>query len=319
VAERINSSLKSSLAARLLELPEVSEVDFKLTEMVSLGEGSLIGIPLHGIDADGFSAAQITIQDGRMLQPEERHVVLLGASLAESLRKRRGQQIEIEGEHFQVAGIFQGVDALELNTVIAPLADVQELMDRSGQVSEFQLRVKPTVADDAAIQRLCREIESLRDEQQNSLGLKALPTRQFVNTDTETRLAGAMAWGTSIVAVVISAVGMLNTMLMSVFERTRELGVLRAIGWSRSRVVRMIVGESLILSLIGALTGSIAAWALVRGLSTWPETRTIVHPDLSPAAVICGAAIAIAAGVAGSLYPAYRGANIPAVEALRYE
>jgi putative ABC transport system permease protein len=319
VAERINSSLKATFAARLLALPGVSEVDFKLTEMVSLGEGSLIGIPLHGIDPVGFTAAKTTIQAGRMLQATDRHAVLLGASLAESLGKQAGQRIEIEEELFQVVGLFQGVDALESNTVMAPLADVQALMDRPGQVSEFQLRVAPTIVDDAALHDLCRKIETLRDDQEHSLGLKALPTQQFVNTDTETQLTSAMAWGTSTVAVVLSTVGMLNTMLMSVFERTRELGILRAIGWSRSRIVRLIVGESLVLSLVGVLTGSGAAWALVRGLSAWSVTRTIVHPNLSPTAVLCGAVIAIAAVMGGSLYPAYRGASIPAVEALRYE
>jgi putative ABC transport system permease protein len=245
--------------------------------------------------------------------------VLLGASLAQSLRKQPGDRLEIEGSQFEVVGLFEGADALESNTILALLSDAQELMDRPQQASEFEIRVSQDVHDDKAIQDLCRSIESLRDDQERSLGLKALPTKQFVSSDTETRLAGAMAWGTSAVAVLLSLVGMMNTMLMSVFERTREFGVLRAIGWPRGRVVRLILGESLVLSSTSVLIGALAAWLLVVGLSTLPLTQTIVRPALSPIAVVFGAIIALLAGLGGALYPAYRGASIPAVEALRYE
>lgn len=319
VAERINSSLKVSFVDQLREVPGIADVSYQLTEMVSLGGGGLIGIPLHGINQTGFSAENIAIKCGRNLQPQDRQVVLLGTGLAQSLGKNVSDTIEIEGKPFSVVGLFEGVDALESNTVVAPLSDVQALMDRPGQVSEFQLRVSPPFANDAALHDLCRAIESLRDEQGHSLGLKALPTRQFVNTDTETQLTRAMAWGTSAVTVVLSVVGMLNTMLMSVFERTRELGILRAIGWSRSRVVRLVIGESIVISVAAVIAGSIGAWGLVHCLAKWSVSRTIVHPDLSPVAVGYAAAIAIAAGIAGAIYPAYRAASIPAVEALRYE
>lgn len=319
VAERINSSLRTTLAFRVRALPGVAAVDYKLTEMVSLEEGSLIGIPLHGLDPEGFGLAQLQVTSGRTLTMVDRRCILLGAGIAESLGLKVGQSIEIEGRQFQIVGLFQGVDALESNTVVALLNDVQELMDRPGQVSEFQVQADPSLADDAALSELCQQIEALRDEEQNSLGLKALPTRSFVSADMETRLTSAMAWGTSVVVVVLSVVGMFNTMLMSVLERTREIGVLRAIGWPRRRVVGLILGEALMLIAMGSLAGTAGAAALVLLLSHWSATRTIVRPDLSCWAVISGVAIALVAGAAGSLYPAYRGSSISPTEALRYE
>ena len=74
--------------------------------------------------------------------------------------------------------------------------------------------------------------------------IEATPTAEFVNSTPEIQFVHAMAWVTSAVALVIGAVGMLNTMVMSVFERTKEIGILRAIGWGRWRVVRMILMES---------------------------------------------------------------------------
>ena len=119
-----------------------------------------------------------------------------------------------------------------------------------------------------------------------SLGCKAVPTRQFVQTDSETRLASAMAWGTSVIAVR-AVVGTLNTMLMSVLERTRELGLLRAVGWSRARVVRLILGESLLIGS-SARRGGPGRRLLVRALAAWSFTRNCVHPNLSPSAVGLG-------------------------------
>ena len=169
VAERITSSLGAPLAAQLAALPEVASVDGSLTEMVSFGEQTLVGIPLHGLDPAGFAVGSLTIASGRGLKKEDRHSVLLGSGLARALGKRAEESVEIEGTPFRIAGIFQTDNALESNTAVAPLADVQELMGRPGQVSEFQLRVVPTTASDPGIRNLCRQIESLRNEKESSL------------------------------------------------------------------------------------------------------------------------------------------------------
>lgn len=319
VAERITSSLNGGLAKSLAALPGVAEVDGSLTEMVSLGARTLVGIPLHGLDPNGVAIRRLSIAQGSVFGTTDRHVVLLGASLARAIGKEAGQTVPIEGTEFRIAGIFNTDNALESNTAAAPLWDVQELMGRPGQVSEFQLRLAPTVVSSGDVSRLCTQIEALRDLSGRSLGFKALPTRQFVNSDTETRLTAAMAWGTSIIAVMLSVVGTLNTMLTSVLERTKELGILRAIGWTRARVVRMVLGESLILGLAGASLGALAAALLVWRLAEWSFTRNFVHPTLSPSAVAWGVCLTLVAAMMGAFYPAYRGASVAPTEALRFE
>jgi putative ABC transport system permease protein len=319
VTERITSSLSADLAVRLRELPEIASVDGSLTEMVSLGQSALIGIPMHGVDPAGSTLKNIDVIRGRALTPGNRRAVLLGSALADGLKRRPGETLEIEGTSFHIAGIFQAPDALEANTIVAPLADVQDLMGRPRQVSEFQIRAVPDAANEAGIVRLCHEIEALSDPAGHSLGFKALPMRQFVETDTETRLTSAMAWGTSAVAISLSLVAMLNTMLMSVLERTKELGVLRAIGWTRGRVIRLILGESLVIALCAGLVGAAGAGLFVRALGTWSYTRNFVQPTLSADAVLLGIALTIVAGVAGSLYPAYRGASCTPLAALHFE
>ncbi len=319
VAERITSSLSASLAVRLRELPEVAAAEGSLTEMVSLGERALIGIPMHGVDPQGFALQQLDVVRGRPLTATDRRTILLGSALADGLKKQPGETLEIERTKFQIAGVFRTGDAIESNTILAPLADVQELMGRPGQVSEFQIRTTSGGGEHTDIARLCREIEALRDPAGRSFGFNALPTQQFVNTDTETRLTSAMAWGTSVVAIGLSLVAMLNTMLMSVLERTREFGVLRAIGWTRGRVIRMILGESLAIGIFASLVGMLGAGLFVRALGTWSYTRNFVHPSLSAQAILLGIVLTLFAGLAGSLYPAYRGATCAPLSALHFE
>lgn len=319
VAERITSSLHADLADRMRRLPGIARVDGRLTEMVSLGNGSLLGVPLHGLDPQGFAIAHYSLAQGTPLGPGDRRVVLLGSGLAAALGKSPDAQVDLEGTAFRVAGVFQTGDALESNTAIATLADVQELTDRPGRVSEFQIQVSPQAAEPAAVRKLCQAIEALGDQAGRPLGLKALPMRDFVASDTETGLLQAMAQGTSLVAIFLSSLGVLNTMLMSVAERTKELGVLRAIGWSRRLILRMILGESLLLCTGGVAIGSLVAWGAVRGLAAWSFTQTLVQAGLPWAAVAAGATVGIVAAVLGAVYPALRATRVDPTEALHYE
>jgi putative ABC transport system permease protein len=319
VANRLTSSLRMDFASRLKSLPGVEDVDASLTEMVSVGNAILVGIPLRGLSPTGFVAATISIADGRTLRPGDRGVVLIGSGIGAALGKRSGDSIDIEGRQFQVVGVTQASNPFDANSIVATLADVQSLMGRAGIVSEFQVRAAKSVRDDASLHELCRAIESLRDEQHQALGLKAEPTHQFVGDATEAKLGRATAWAITAIVVVLSFVGILNTMLMSVIERTEEIGVLRAIGWKKRRVLRMILGESVVISLVGAMAGIVVSWLLIRFLSEWSRTSLLVSPNLSAAALVSGFAVAIIAGTAGALYPATHAARMLPVESLRYE
>ena len=163
--------------------------------MVSLGDARLLGIPLRGLNPEGFAIEQLTISQGQPLSSNDRGVVLLGSGIAEALQRPDANQIEMEGRTFRVAGIFQGSNPFDANSVIAPIADVQELMGRPGVISEFLVRVTPEIRDEAALRTVCRAIEGMKDAEQQSLGLKAQTTNQFVATATEARLGSAPSVG----------------------------------------------------------------------------------------------------------------------------
>jgi putative ABC transport system permease protein len=128
-----------------------------------------------------------------------------------------------------------------------------------------------------------------------------------------------MLSGISILAIAVGGVSVLNTMLMSVLERTREIGVLRALGWRRRRVLGLVVQESLILAELGGAAGVLVAFGLSALLRALPMIGESMLADWAPAVFLRAVAVATLLGLVGGLYPAYRATRLQPIEALRYE
>ncbi len=319
VTERLTSSVDQRVGRRLEGLPGVDAVTAGLMDVVSFPEANLIGVPIQGWAADSFLFDDLKMIEGRRLLANDRRVVMLGIILARNLDKRPGDTIEIEMEPFEVIGVYESFNVFENGSAVLLIEELQELMDRPGQATGFQVVLEDTPDREQARDRLRGQIEDLRDEQGRSLKLAALPTREYVQSTLQIRMAHGMAWLTSAIALVIGAIGMLNTMIMSVFERTSEIGILRAIGWRKPRIMGMILGESLVLCVAGATVGTLGAVVLTRWLSTFPAVSGYIQGVIPPVVFLQGFAIAILVGLIGGVYPAYRGASLAPTEAIRHE
>lgn len=319
VSNRLTSNLHTDIVDHIRSLPNVQLVDGCLTEMVSLGKDHLLGIPMRGYLPDSKVLGELNLRSGKTIDGDEAGRVLLGSGLADALGKRPGQIIEIEETRFEIAGVFEGENPFDANSLIGSLTDVERLMGRPDIISEIQVRAVPAARDETSLEQLCRSIESLQNKQHESLGLKAQRTKRFVATASEARLGGAMAIATMAIVITLSLIGMLNAMLMSALERTREIAVLRAIGWKRSRVVRMIMTEGFVLGLIGAIVGNCAAILLIMGLRRWSLTSLLIPSEVSFEAMGLAVATAFVAALAGSFYPSFHAASVMPVEALRHE
>ncbi len=318
-AQRASGSLEARAAVRLRELTGVADVTLSLTDVVSLGDGAR-GVPVHGWPAECRMLDNLAISDGRRLVADDHGRVLLGSVLAHNLNKHVGETLEIELNPFEVAGIFDSSNVFEGGSAVVLLDDLQKLMDQEGQVSEFLVALDSDEArGEDGLDRLCAKIKDLRDVNDKPLGLTAMATEDYAGKSFEVSMARAMSWATSTIALAIGCVGMLNTMAMSVLERTREIGVLRAIGWRRSRIVRMVLSEACLLSLAGAALGSLGAVMLARVLASLPAAQGALDGDTPPSIVAIGFMAALALGLAGGFFPAIRGANLRPTEALRYE
>jgi putative ABC transport system permease protein len=317
--ERQGSSLPERIGARIQQVEGVRAVCPGLMDMVSFEDRQLIGVPVQGWAADSFLFNELRVLQGRLLAQGDRHAVMLGVVLAKNLSKRVGDPLEIEGQEFGIVGIFESFNVFENGSAVVLLHDLQQLMDRPDQVTGFQVVLKETANRKAAVDRVRQEIEALRDDKGRPWRLTALPTQDYVKSTTQIQMSQAVAWVTSAIALVIGAIGVLNTMIMSVYERTREIGILRAVGWRPSRIVRLVLYESLLLSLAGAGLGIAGAIALVSVLSSLPAAGGYIRPGVSWAVVGQGLLTAVAVGLIGGAYPAMRGARLRPTEALRHE
>jgi ABC-type antimicrobial peptide transport system permease subunit len=128
-----------------------------------------------------------------------------------------------------------------------------------------------------------------------------------------------MVWAIGGLAIVIGGVGMMNSQLMSVMERTREIGVLRAVGWSKRRVLWMILMESISVCLIGGIVGAAIGYAMIYSLSQSTTILGLNVENIQPQLLQQAFNVVLILGLVGGLYPAWRASRLAPVEALRYE
>jgi putative ABC transport system permease protein len=314
VKQKLTSVLDAKIGDEIAKIPGVKQINSGLVDFTSMDELGPIGVLVQGWEPDAPLMQALDIQPGgHLLTYADKKCVLLGQRLAASLDKKVGDKLTLfDNETYTVAGIFKSNTVYENGSMTVLLKDLQRYMGREGQVSGFAI-VVDNPNDKEGIERIRRAIEAL------GKSLEATPTVEFVNSTQEIQFVHAMAWLTSAVALVIGAVGMLNTMVMSVFERTREIGILRAIGWGRWRVVRMILMESILLSLAGGVLGTAGAVLLIRVLANQPAVSGMVDSYVAPWVIVQGFLIALCVGLLGAAYPAYRGAQLLPTEALRHE
>lgn len=316
-ADRLSSAVDVEVVSRLAELPAINRVSGVLLETLSLEEQGVYGVPTMGLVPDSWllddyeSAGTGTADDASVRFSQGRAPELLvGQNLAQRLAIRPGDQLSLFDEPFRVAGVFRSRSVWENGSLILPLEQLQRLTGRDGQVTYINV-VLHRGSGQPDPEAATAAIEALDSR------LLALATADFVRTDTRLKLADAMAWMTSLVAVVIGGVGTLNTMLTSVHERTREIGILRAIGWPRRRIVLMILAESLCLAATAAVIGCLAAVGLTWLLSQTAAGGGLLVPVIDLPIMATGLALATGIGLLGAWLPARRAARLQPTAAFR--
>jgi putative ABC transport system permease protein len=283
----------------------IDTVDFKeqhIDEMVVQGwvPGSMM-----------FRGVRLVRNQGRTLKPDDKDVVLLGDEQAASFGKHVGDRLRIKKRWFEIVGIFDSASLFERGSIIMPLESLKSLMGYDQPATAFMIRAQERDGD--YIKALRQRIEDAFPD------LSARSGSDYISNDRQIRLSRVMAWTTAVVAMVVGAVGMLNTMLMSIFERTREIGLLRAVGWRRRRVLRLVLGEALLLAIGATIVGGLMSIAALKALSSFPSARGFIDPTLPPGVIGIALAMGFALSVLGGLYPALRAAALDPTEALRYE
>lgn len=307
-----SSALPEQLGQELAAVEGVAAVYPALIEVLSLLEDDLLGVVVQGWPPESEPVRRLDLVSGtRFSDPQARQVVV-GARLAAAMNLNLGDTTElIEGEPLEVVGIFDSSNVFDNGSMFTPLATLQQLMFRDGEVTMFAV-----VGEDRSPEALRHVAERLT---QSGTNLAAEVAEDVAQRSTEIRVARSFAWLTSAIALTIGSVGMLNTMMMAVFERTREIAMLRAIGWRRRRVMAMVLGESTVLCVIGAIVGIAAGVLLVRVLAEVPAAGRLVAGEVSVDVMLQGFVLALLLGLLGGIYPAWSAAKLAPVEGLRHD
>jgi putative ABC transport system permease protein len=284
--------------------------------------GTTIGTTPAYLLIDNSSVRQgTTFTDADYTQ--HRRVVLLGQSVAEDLigddtSRLVGKVIELNGIEFTVDGILASKGSTgpqdQDDRVVAPLTAVQDTLSGYGALSAIS--VKATSADTVTLAE--SEIESILDTRHkvtssdrdySVTSASSILDAATSSNRTFTVLLGAVA----AISLLVGGIGVMNIMLVTVTERTREIGIKKALGAGRADIVGQFLTEAVLLSVFGAVVGVIV------GLVGSRFTIVGVQPAVAPYSVGLAFAVAILIGLFFGLYPANRAASLRPIDALRYE
>lgn len=297
-----------SLKAEIATLPHVQSVTALLGDLFSVEDA--LGVLIVGWEPDSFLWAHLTLRQGAWPKPGSGTVVL-GALAAETLRKQVGSKIRLENADFTVAGIFSSAALAENAAIILPLSDLQALTGSAGRVNFLELRTAPG-ATPAQIAELQQQITARAE------GLMAFTPGEVPQADVSIQLAKAMSLSTSLIALIVGATGVANTILMSVFERIAEFGLLLAIGWKRRNILKLVLLESAALGAAGGVVGCALGVVLVRVMQTMPFVRGKLEGEISLDLLAGAMGVAIALGILGGIYPAWRASRMSPTVALQH-
>ncbi len=266
---------------------------------------------LIGVEDEAVAAHPPVLVDGRLREAGDGgDAIIIGESAATDFGVSVGSEVEISDHVFTVVGVFRSEVVWENGGAYAALDTVQDLAARQDAVTVAYVHAEPG-ADPAVV--------ADRVEQRVSGVVSISSADDYGKVDQGFVLINAANVAISLLAVVIGGIGVMNTMVMSIFERTREIGVLRAIGWSGGRVLRMVVLESVLLCLAAVVIGIGLGVALSRLVIQVPAVRGLVVPAYPPSVFIQATLVGLVVGLVGAIYPAVRASRMLPVEALRYE
>jgi putative ABC transport system permease protein len=291
----------SAVRDRIAKMPQVSAVCSIFADLTSVEEAAMMVVSAR--EWGGFSWDNLKIVSGRMPNDAMEQAVVLGQTAAEVLKKKVGDTIQLDVNELKVVGIVEGGALVENGSVILSLALFQKLSGSEGKINVIDIRVTPGMSADA-VKQLCSQINAIAPE------ARAMVAGEHLGNSQAFKFISAMSWGTSLLAVIVGVLGVMNTMLMTVFERKQEISILLAIGWKPARVIRMILWESALLGFLGGIVGVVIGTLGVKVLETMPAIHGLLEPDLSVQLMIVSVSIAVGVGVMSGAYPAWRSSRL---------
>ncbi|MCZ7403164.1 MAG: ABC transporter permease [Candidatus Methanoperedens sp.] len=262
------------------------------------------------------------LTEGRFLTFGDGYRTVIGSSVAREFNLKTGDEIQIKSKsslrtssiaharNFTVVGVLEYTGSFFDNSVLIPLKTAQKFYERGDTVS-FILAV-PDQGVDA--EDLSKRIEL------NVEKIKTFSPEQLRKQIEQSLVVFTLITiSAAVLAAIIGGLSVMNTMLMSVSERTKEFGLMKALGAETRDILFMTMGESAIMGVLGGIFGIIGGGALVYYLNDYLASRGTILFSVTPRLLVISIVFSTLLGIISGLYPAYRAAKMSPMEALRYE
>ena len=266
----------------------------------------------------------LELASGRKIRPGERWKIVLGSTLAQDAGEiahlgrpaRPGDVITIRKHRWEVVGVGRAtatpidlfaVASIEDTRVIAKEDD--PFLDAAHTTEEIQVYPKDDIKPDQLADRIERLV---RDR-----AIVIPPATSSEQIQQQTAIFNAIILGSALVALLVGGVAIINTMVFSVTERTREIGIKKAIGASRRDILREFLSESAILSFSGGVLGGVAGYLFTFGLNASTRGSGVIAFTVTPRLALFVFLLSLVIGAGAGLLPARRAARIDPVRALR--
>lgn len=304
--------LDMALISDLKNISNVSDVVGQLSvsesgQSLAQSGGRMMQTRAYGIDASKLNLIGIKNVNGSIYKNNS-YDAIVGSGYSEFNNVSIGDNLTFLGHEFKVTGIYETGSMLADNSIYISLDTLQNISD-TDKISS--ILVKTSEGTNNTI--VSNEIKD------NYGNLSTLTSEEMSSIlDDVTDILNDASLAISGLAIIVGAIGVINTMVMAVYERTKEIGVLKSIGWKSKKILIMILGETLVLTTISGIIGSLFGILIAEiGVGFFgSEGFSLVY---TPGTFILAFGITIIVGMIGGLYPAYKASKLAPTEALRYE
>jgi putative ABC transport system permease protein len=326
-------------AEALASLPDVVSVASVTNSTVQIVyQGQNTRTRLMGVTPDYETVGSLTLDDGTFMTESDQNarslVVVLGSDVATTLFGTTagvvGQKVRLNGQPYEVIGVLASKGGTGFmnqdDQVFIPLSTALYRLvgNTSFRGSSVISQITVKASDSKVVEQVTNEVTLLMRERHETVeGADDFTvTSQQDSLETATEVADTLTiflGGIAGISLAVGGIGIMNIMLTTVTERTREIGLRKAVGARRQDILMQFLVESTVLSLLGGLIGVALGWGISRMMGQVQFSGTTITPVVGMDSILLATLFSMAVGLFFGIYPATRAARLQPVDALRHE
>ncbi len=305
----LSSKVDEAIIRQLQRLPEVESAAAAILDLQKFDNRYL---PLFGWAPGSLLYDQIVISSGRK-PAQAANEVIVGDLFARASEKKIGDKLSIKGQPFEIVGVFKSQVPFERSALVISLDMLQRIKNTGATVAAVHLRLKSGYRNKDTVDAVSRRIEELYPK------ISAQPADIFMSEKTRQIILGEkFSLLIAIVIIVAVVLGLSNTMITTVFEQRKLMGVLIALGWQKSDVLKLVFSQALLLVFFAGAIGAGIGFYATAGVFRMMEI-SVFAPAQDFIFILKVAGMILVSGLAAALIPAWIIINLNPVEVIKSE